>query len=903
MDAPAETGPAQLLDEMADAERGADYGQELRDLISGLLRKVVLKRAPDAVGLLDGKSADQHLSGEGIISGLQVVGIWFQLVAIAEENAAMRARRRLEILGGPDAVTGSFSNVLGTAAGMGIGADEVRRVLGRLEVGPTLTAHPTEAKRVTVLEIHRRIYRLLFELEDTRWTPRERDRLIGRLQDEIELLWLTGELRLERPTVHDEIGWGLHFFNETLFEGATHAYRELEHGLFRHYGEDGLTGKPFLRFSSWIGGDRDGNPSVSAEVTRTALNAHRSTALSHLRAKAAELMERLSVGDKATGFPAGLEVRVRDALAKTADPTGLARRNPKEQLRQFFAAIGERLGATAGESNGATPYQGPAELLDDLTAAEQALREMNAPGLAATFVRPMSWQVLTFGFRTVSLDLRQNSTVINRVLADIWSGTDAAPAEGTAAWSARLRRELDAQTAVSLPDREYAEETEETLDLFRLVREIRRSTDPEAVGSFILSMTTCADDVLAVQLLAKYCGQDAADRTARPVVPLFETIEDLRAGPEIVREVATVPEMRRIIADNGDVIEVMLGYSDSSKDGGFLCSTWELAKAQKAICRVADELGIEVVFFHGRGGSVSRGGAPTGRAIAAQPIDTVAGRLRLTEQGEVVSAKYANQGTANYQLEILSASVLAHTLMSPYEHGKRSNPGFDEALEELSVRSRKAYRDLLEQPGFLAYFSQSSPVEELGLLNIGSRPARRFGAATLADLRAIPWVFAWSQNRHLITGWYGFGRAVADFLGTRGKDGENLLVAMFERSRVFRLMVDEVEKSICYTDMEIAAEYAGLVDGAEVREAIFSRIRSEFELAKEGLALINGGLAPGERFPALQRRLGAVLREVDQANRWQIDLLKQQRQGGENGDMTALLLSMNCISSGLGWVG
>lgn len=366
--------------------------------------------------------------------------------------------------------------------------------------------------------------------------------------------------------------------------------------------------------------------------------------------------------------------------------------------------------------------------------------------------------------------------------------------------------------------------------------------------------------------------------------------------------------MRRSIRANANQFEVMLGYSDSNKDGGFFCSSWELTKAQKSITKLCRKAGVDVRFFHGRGGSVRRGGAPTGRAIAAQPCGSVAGRLRTTEQGEVVSSKYANRGTANYQLEILSASVLAHTLKSPYEREATHNPEFDEAIDALSGLSQVTYQNLLNQPGFLDYFTQASPVEELALLNIGSRPAKRFGASSLADLRAIPWVFAWSQNRHLISGWYGFGSAVESFLQIRQDGGEALLKEMFERSREFRLAVDEVEKSLCHADMEIAGRYADLVACDETRSAVFGRIRTEFARTRQQVTRLTAHDEPGARFPALRHRLESTLPRISQANLWQVQLLTEHRrqadgQASEEATLASLLVSMNCISAGLGWTG
>ena len=908
-----------VLDHSADGraepspfQQASGYIDEIDDLLFGLLSSVIAERAPRVRSALDDHSSGDLPAAEHRIASLQAIGIWLQLVGIAEENAAMRVRRRIETAGGPDHLIGSFSNVLADIAASGVGPDELQASLRTFDVSPTLTAHPTEAKRVTVLEIHRRIYRKLVDLEVQRWTPRERDFLIRDLRNEIDLLWITGELRLERPNLEQEVAWGLHFFREILFDAVPQLYDRFADALNRHYAEDAIPVTPYLRFSSWIGGDRDGNPNVTCAATRAALAANRSAAMEHLQTRLGELIRTMSIGAKLIDMPQDFTVRLDGLLGKARAAEDLTARNPNEPFRQYFSAIALRLSAEGWDS-GAVPYANADELVDDLVAAERALSTMKAGALAAALVRPLRWEVETFGFRTVSLDIRQNSMVVNQVVRDLWQSTasngDAVPDPGTQAWSDRLRRELAAQDG-SIPDTFHLPEmARETAELFELIRETQTGDDPDAIGAFILSMTTSADDLLAVYLLAKYAGLCIrGDEVSLAIVPLFETIEDLRNAPAILKQLLAVPLVKRSIRARGNVLEVMLGYSDSNKDGGFLCSTWELSQAQNKIVAAAGSLGIEIRFFHGRGGSVSRGGAPTGRAIAAQPAGTVAGRMRSTEQGEVVSSKYANRGTALYQMELLTASVLAHTVKSPGERALAENPDFDEAVEALSGMSHAVYRRLLETPGFLDYFRLASPVEELALLKIGSRPARRFGAMGLEDLRAIPWVFAWSQNRHLITGWYGLGSALQSFIRVRGHDGTAILHAMYERSRVFRLIVDEVEKTLYQADMEIAGRYAELVPDANVRDSVLGTIREEYDRTCSHILTLTGEADLADRFPAFRRRIDNVRPLIDRTNTWQVDLLHEFRSATEDsadrGKTTVpLLMTMNCIATGLGWTG
>jgi phosphoenolpyruvate carboxylase len=449
------------------------------------------------------------------------------------------------------------------------------------------------------------------------------------------------------------------------------------------------------------------------------------------------------------------------------------------------------------------------------------------------------------------------------------------------------------------------------MGLFRVVREMRADLDREAFGSFVLSMTREVADVLGAYLLAKegglFADEAGTESSTLAIVPLFETIEDLHRAPAMMRELLQVPVVRRTVRALGGTQEIMIGYSDSNKDGGFFSSNWELFKAQARLTRVGEELGVPIAFFHGRGGSVSRGGAPLGRAIAAQPAGSIRGRMRITEQGEVVSLKYANRGTAQYQVELLAASVVEHSLRSEHEAALAPTTEFDEAMEAISGAAQAAYRRFVEHPGMLPYFSAASPLEELGRLNIGSRPARRTGLRTLGDLRAIPWVFAWSQNRHFITGWYGLGSGLETFMQVRGERGVRLLGRMYQDSRLFRLILDEVEKTLSYVDLTIARQYADLAPAGPDREEIFGLVEAEYHRTVRTVLSVTGGPGLAERFPRFRRRLARRMATINQVSRQQVELLRRFRESrGElerQHYLDALLLSINCISAGFGATG
>ena len=436
--------------------------------------------------------------------------------------------------------------------------------------------------------------------------------------------------------------------------------------------------------------------------------------------------------------------------------------------------------------------------------------------------------------------------------------------------------------------------------------EVKRTHSPSAIRHFVISNTQSEHDILAVVRLAsqaKVAVEALGDDPGLMPVPLFESIEALRSSAQVMRRVWASSEFRELLVSRGNTHEVMLGYSDSNKDGGYLAANWELAKAQAQLTRLGEEHGISIAFFHGRGGSVSRGGIPTGRAIAASPAGSIRRQFRVTDQGEVVSLKYANRGTAGYHVELLCASVLQHVLKSRREQALRPVPEFDEAMEALSGVSWSAYRKLMEQPAMLAYLTASSPLEELSLLKIGSRPARRSQAQALGELRAIPWVFAWTQNRHLLPGWYGVGSAIKAFLDVRRERGLELLQRMFRDGRLFRLVIDEVERTLLQVDLAIAREYAGLVADAAVREPIFAQVEQEYRLTCEMTLKLSGAAEIGERFPQYRRRLARRLTTINQVSREQVHLLRAVREGGGEAARTALLMSINCAAAGLGATG
>jgi phosphoenolpyruvate carboxylase len=885
------------------------------ELLFDLLVEVVTRYEPEVAAVLREERDTAGMPAVLLARTLQAQGIWFQLLAIAEQNRDMRHRRERERELGYEELRGTFAGVFATAAREGISAAEIRAVLSSLRVRPVITAHPTEAKRVTVMERHRRIYLKLLELESPRWTDRERDELIQALRDEIELLWLTGELKLEKPTVEQEVAWGLYFFNENLFDVVPQMLAKVQSAFARQFPGEPLEVPMFFQFGSWIGGDRDGNPYVTSEVTRRTLWQTRLTSLERYRARLLELVRAMSIEDHSLPLPDWFHKAVKEALQSLPDGEARAARNRGEIFRQFIGCMLSRIETTLEHALAERPaprdtgYAHADALIEDVDLMRDALQASGAGRMAEALLLPLRREVGTFRFCTVRLDVRENSMRVNQTLAALYrarhGGADA-PAPYSDEWRHWLKAELAAPRRETRGE-DLPAEAAETLETFRTIARLRADVDREAFGALILSMTRSAADVLGVYLLAKEAGlfadTAAVERCTLPIVPLLETIPDLRRAPAILKQLLEVPLIQRSLYVQGKIQEVMIGYSDSNKDGGYLTAHWELAKAQSQLTRLGHEQGVAIAFFHGRGGSLSRGGAPTGRAIAAAPAGSIRGQFRVTEQGEVVSFKYANRGTAAYQVELLGSSVVEHVLRSQREAALVPVHEFHEAMEALSGTAWSAYRRLMETPGMLAYLQQSSPLEELSLLNIGSRPARRTQAATLEDLRAIPWVFAWTQNRHMLSGWYGVGSGIKAFLDVRKERGLDLLRRMFKEARLFRLIVDDVERTLLQVDMSIAREYAELVQDVSVREAIFGQVSEEFRLTSRMLQTLSEGACIGERFPQFRRRLARRLKTINQVSREQVHLLRAHRGDGGDEVRTALLRSINCAAAGLGATG
>ena len=917
--APAPAKGASVTEILASTR---DYAESLKRLFKDLLLRVIDKRHPEIRPLFGGLK--RPTDDQELLYTMQARSIWFQLMNILEENTSVRRRREIETCCGAEYNRNTFAQLLCEAKRLQVPYASVRKCLEQVWIEPVITAHPTEAKRITVLKTHRRIYLLLKQLELDRWTPAERSKLIAQLYGEIDLLWTTGEIRLEKPSVEDEIAWGLYFFENSIVDAINTVHLRMNEAIAQFYPQHQFDTRLLqLRFGSWIGGDRDGNPFVTADLSTRALQTARAAAFRHLYRELRTLLSRLSVAGHAVRMPDYFMQKLEKLLAASGREEVIQKRNPGEPFRQYLRCMldkldhsmnghsmnGHSMNGHSMNGHSQCGYSCIEDFRNELEIVHRCLYDIGAAEIACYNVAPLIGKVESFGFHMFGIDFRENAQRINATLNELLAKTGHCVPADQATYRQWLIEQIDTPSD-KLPEwPELSDLASETLNAFAAMAAEKRSLTDRAINHFILSMTRSSTDWLNVYLLAKWSGLFTGAPHHRHcnvlIVPLLETIDDLRRGSETLREVMECAVVRRTIAANDRVQEIMIGYSDSNKDGGFFCSNWELHKAQLQLHDTGRALGIDVSFFHGRGGSSSRGGAPIDEAILAQPRHTISRKIRVTEQGEVVSAKYANRGTAEHNLETLCTSTLRHILLRACDQDERA-PAFDEAMDTMAQTSYEAYRQLADQEGLVEFYQQASPIEELALLKIGSRPARRSSGHSLDDLRAIPWVFAWSQNRMLVPGWFGFGSAIRAML-ERG--ALSVVARMLRDCPLFALIVNEVERNLLQVNLEIAEAYARLVDDRSIRDTIFEMIRAEYFLSVEMLLKVTGEKNLGERFPFFLRYLQRRKTIVDQAGLEQVRLVREFRNLNPDHEATyqkklvALLLSINCVATGLGWTG
>ena len=862
------------------------------------------------------------LSTGQTVSVIRAFTYFSHLANLAEDRHHLRRRAIYERAG--SAQEGSIDVAFARLQKAGITPDTIAHTLAKAYVAPVLTAHPTEVQRQSILQAERDIARLLAERDDISaraqlfagdkdaLTPRQLAANEAQLRARVEQLWQTRLLRHSKLTVADEIENALSYYETTFLHELPKLYASLEEAL------PGQQVHSFMRMGQWIGGDRDGNPNVTAPTLELALRRQSEVALRHYLNEVHALGAELSMSSLLVKVSPAMQV-----LALSSPDTNSHRQD--EPYRRALTAVYARLAATLTQLTGGreamrhavvaqNPYGSAAEFLQDLQTIDASLSRHNGEALAVHRLRPLIRAVQVFGFHLATVDLRQSSDKHEEVLADLLRTArieDNYSSLDEAQRCALLQRLLCDARPLRVVGAQYAPLTASEIAIFEMAHKMLQTYGREAILHYIISHTETVSDLLEVLLLQKEVGlmQGTLDSSTSQaqliVVPLFETIGDLRAAATIMRDYYAVPGVAQLMQRSGGEQDIMLGYSDSNKDGGIFTSNWELYRAELALVEVFDQLeadyGLRLRMFHGRGGTVGRGGGPSYQAILAQPPGTVRGQIRLTEQGEVIASKYANPDIGRRNLETLAVAMLEATLLQPT---KPATPEFLAAAQQLSDASMAAYRQLVyETPGFAEYFFTATPIREIAELNIGSRPASRKATQAIEDLRAIPWGFSWGQCRLTLPGWLGFGSAVQAFLEQPGTSREGqlqLLQTMYRQWPFFSTLLSNMDMVLAKSDLALASCYSELVADTALRTRIFDAISAEWQRTVDMLALVTGESDRLASNPALARSIRHRFPYIDPLHLLQVELVRRWR-AGQNDDRlkNGIHISINGIAAGL----
>ena len=831
-----------------------------------------------------------------------------QLSNIAEDLHHNR-RHRAHLKAGSAPRDGSLLLALERVEKKRVSKEALQAFLDGALISPVLTAHPTEVQRKSILDCQLIISSLLSNRDRIDMTPDELAENEAALRRFVLLLWQTRMLRTAGLTVRDEINNGLEYYRYTFLNEIPKIYATLEEQLKARFGKDTRI-PPLLRIGSWIGGDRDGNPFVTCDVMLDAVQQHSALVLEHYLNETYVLSRRLSLTDHL--------VEISDELRQLSDasPDRDAAR-ADEHYRRALNLVYARLSAAARQlgheishpspmGKDAQPYATPQEFIADLDVLIDSLLSHGAVHLARGRLANLRRAVEVFGFHLAPLDMRQHSAIHEQTVTELFSHGLGKPDYcdlDEAERRAVLLAALQAGRPLLADIEQYTPATQSELRIMLAAAQIHQRYGREALPNYIISKTDAVSDMLEVALMLQQAGLlEGGKNPALPVniIPLFETIEDLRGCGAIMDDLFSIQHYRKLLVSRGNTQEVMLGYSDSNKDGGYLTANWELYKAELELVKVFEKHGIELRLFHGRGGTVGRGGGPSYDAILAQPPGSVNGQIRITEQGEVIASKYSNPEIGRRNLETLIAATMEATLL--HHHGADSAmPEYHRIMEALSSDAFAAYRKLVyETPGFTDYFFAATPIREIAELNIGSRPSARKASGRIEDLRAIPWVFSWGLNRTLLPGWFGYGSAVRQFVAREGKAGLAQLQVMYRNWPFFRGLMSNMDMVLSKTDMGIASRYAELVEDAALRGRIFDAIESEWEDTVEMLFAVTGKASLLQDNPAFARSLLTRLPYIDPLNHLQVALLERHRAGDNDEQVKrAIHLTINGIAAGL----
>lgn len=861
---------------------------------------------------------------------LQLYSLVFQLLSMAEINGSVQMRRHVEEKS-PEAIKGLWDDSLGQLERAGVSKDTIIATLQDLYIEPVLTAHPTEAKRATVLEHHRELYLLLVQRENSMFSTNEQDDIRNELKQSLYRLWKTGEIYLQKPDVDSELRNVMHYLVNVFPDLIPVLDKRLERAVSRiGFGKYELAKHqafPRIAFGNWVGGDRDGHPFVTAGVTYSTLLQLRLNAFVVIRRGLVPLVRRLSFACEIDEIMPEARARMKEmAVELSARGVEALARNDGEAFRQFVNLMIAKLPVetSRGHATQLAEMEGcyikSSQLLKDLSLLQKTLIHYGAESTAYNEVLAVIRIVQTIGFHLAALDIRQNSAFHEEAVEQLLQAS-LQPEYNYRAWSegqrvAFLDRELKVARPFTLPNAELGDKAKAVMECYRAVGQHTDKYGPNCIGAIIVSMTRSLSDLLLVYLLTREAGliemTEHGIACKFPIVPLLETIDDLERGPDILRAFlshpftkASLEYIKRKRKLKNPVQQVMIGYSDSNKDGGIMASQWHLYKAQFALAAVGEEFGVDILFFHGRGGSISRGSGPTPDFIHALPQNSLKGRIRLTEQGETIAQKYAYRLNAAFNLELLAAGVLAKTALD--EQRRTDFHPLANVLEKLSIDSCRYYGALLQEDGFIPFFRQATPIDAIESSKIGSRPAKRTGANTLQDLRAIPWVFSWSQARFHMTSWFGLGSALSELQKSAPNDYESLKAAATTHKFIWNIL-NNVDTSLSISDKNTMIAYSRLVEDEALRERFMELFLGEFDLVCQHINHILGGSFHARR-PADYYANELRFSLTEPLHRKQIQLLQQWREEKtKDTDRAAqihedLLLSINAIAGAMGGTG
>ena len=893
----------------------AQGGQELLNTVDNIREMSKTLRSSFVPALYDEfKQTIQSLDPEIRHQVIRAFAVFFHLVNIAEQNHRIRRKRDYDHTAGESIQPGSIESVVKELKRKKMSVESVQDILHTISLELVMTAHPTEATRKAVLDIHQRIADGVLELDNPMLTHREREKLHEKLAGEVLTLWQTDELRDRKPTVLDEVRNGMYYFDETLFEVLPELYGEMERCLTKYYPGEKWQVPSFLRFGSWIGGDRDGNPSVTSSVTWKTLEMQRFLAIQKYVESLRQLQENLSFSKNRVA----VSQELLDSIEQDRNQMDIVIeepwRNEKEPYRMKLVYILEKMHNTGNPQfkDTTAKYNSAVELAADLQIVDRSLRGHYATYIADHYITILIRQVDLFGFHMATLDVRQHSKEHETAMAEVFAKMDISTNYADLPEEEKIQlltQVLNDPRPITSPYIQYSESTQECLDVYRTIQEAQKEFGLRSIKTYLISMTQGASDILEVMVFSKEAGlyrrkNDGSIHCTLQPAPLFETIDDLQAAPEIMEALFNIPAYRDCLQDWHQLQEIMLGYSDSNKDGGVLTANWELRVALKAITNIASLHQVKVKFFHGRGGALGRGGMPLNRSILAQPADTIGGGIKITEQGEVLSQRYAIKGIAYRSLEQAIGALVTSAVIAKQPQSEMIEEPWESIMKEISVNAQIKYQDLIfRDPDFLTFFNESTPLPEIGELNIGSRPAKRKNSNRFEDLRAIPWVFAWTQSRYLVPAWYAAGHGLQSFY--QGKvENMVMLQTMYQEWSFFSSMIDNLQMALAKADLQIAKEYGKLIKDSQMGERIYNLIKEEYECTSRIILQITGQAEILDNASVLQESIRLRNPYVDPLSYLQVELLTKLRALRDTEDddtllLREVLLTINGIAAGL----